>query len=99
VHYAGIACDIHKIMALAAKYNLLVIEDAAQFIDSYYTVNGLIIVLLRNLLIIFYVKELNEVIGFVTVKNNVNFSTIELIALDENHQGKGIGKKMVLKVE
>lgn len=37
VHYAGIACDMDKIMELAAKYNLLVIEDAAQAIDSYYT--------------------------------------------------------------
>jgi dTDP-4-amino-4,6-dideoxygalactose transaminase len=37
VHYAGVACDMDKIMALAAKYNLLVIEDAAQAIDSYYT--------------------------------------------------------------
>jgi dTDP-4-amino-4,6-dideoxygalactose transaminase len=36
VHYAGIACDMDKIMALAANYNLLVIEDAAQAIDSYY---------------------------------------------------------------
>ncbi|MFD2161867.1 dTDP-4-amino-4,6-dideoxygalactose transaminase [Paradesertivirga mongoliensis] len=37
VHYAGFACDMHKIMQLAEKYNLLVIEDAAQAIDSYYT--------------------------------------------------------------
>lgn len=36
VHYAGIACDMDKIMSLAEKYNLLVIEDAAQAIDSYY---------------------------------------------------------------
>ncbi len=36
VHYAGIACDMDKIMALAKKYNLLVVEDAAQAIDSYY---------------------------------------------------------------
>ena len=36
VHYAGIACDMDKIMQLAAKYNLIVIEDAAQAIDSYY---------------------------------------------------------------
>src|SRR4029079_12178585 len=36
VHYAGIACDMDKIMALAKKYNLIVIEDAAQAIDSYY---------------------------------------------------------------
>ena len=34
VHYAGVACDMDKIMALADKYNLLVVEDAAQAIDS-----------------------------------------------------------------
>ncbi|WP_369769498.1 dTDP-4-amino-4,6-dideoxygalactose transaminase [Flavobacterium sp. WC2416] len=37
VHYAGVACDMDKIMALATKYNLYVIEDAAQAIDSFYT--------------------------------------------------------------
>ncbi len=37
VHYAGIACDMEKIMAIANKYNLLVVEDAAQAIDSYFT--------------------------------------------------------------
>lgn len=36
VHYAGVACDMDKIMSLANKYNLLVIEDAAQAIDSFY---------------------------------------------------------------
>lgn len=36
VHYAGVACDMDKIMALAKKYNLFVVEDAAQAIDSYY---------------------------------------------------------------
>ena len=36
VHYAGIACDMDKIMSLANKYNLIIIEDAAQAIDSYY---------------------------------------------------------------
>jgi len=36
VHYAGVACDMAKIMALADKYNLFVIEDAAQAIDSFY---------------------------------------------------------------
>jgi len=36
VHYAGIACDMDKIMEVADKYNLFVIEDAAQAIDSYY---------------------------------------------------------------
>ena len=36
VHYAGIACDMDKIMNTANKHNLIVIEDAAQSIDSYY---------------------------------------------------------------
>jgi len=36
VHYAGVACDMDKIMAIAQKHNLLVIEDAAQGIDSFY---------------------------------------------------------------
>lgn len=36
VHYAGVACDMDKIMEIALKYNLLVVEDAAQSIDSYY---------------------------------------------------------------
>jgi dTDP-4-amino-4,6-dideoxygalactose transaminase len=36
VHYAGIACDMNKILKLAKKHNLFVVEDAAQAIDSYY---------------------------------------------------------------
>jgi dTDP-4-amino-4,6-dideoxygalactose transaminase len=36
VHYAGIACDMDKIMELAQRYSLFVVEDAAQAIDSYY---------------------------------------------------------------
>ena len=37
VHYAGVACDMDTIMEIADKYNLFVVEDAAQAIDSYYT--------------------------------------------------------------
>lgn len=36
MHYAGIACDMDPIMALAKKHNLIVIEDAAQAIDAFY---------------------------------------------------------------
>ncbi|WP_214228889.1 dTDP-4-amino-4,6-dideoxygalactose transaminase [Pedobacter sp. B4-66] len=36
VHYAGVACDMDRIMDIAEKHNLYVIEDAAQAIDSYY---------------------------------------------------------------
>jgi dTDP-4-amino-4,6-dideoxygalactose transaminase len=41
VHYAGVACDMDKIMQLADKYNLLVVEDAAQAVDSYYRRDGM----------------------------------------------------------
>jgi dTDP-4-amino-4,6-dideoxygalactose transaminase len=37
VHYAGVACDMDKVMAIANRHNVIVIEDAAQAIDSYYT--------------------------------------------------------------
>lgn len=36
VHYAGVACDMDKIMKLAADNDLIVVEDAAHSIDSYY---------------------------------------------------------------
>lgn len=36
VHYAGVACDMDKILDIAKKYNLKVIEDAAQAVGSYY---------------------------------------------------------------
>ena len=36
VHYAGVACDMDRIMDIANRYGLLVVEDAAQAIDSYY---------------------------------------------------------------
>ena len=36
VHYAGIACDMDRIMEIAEKHDLVVVEDAAQAIDSYY---------------------------------------------------------------
>ncbi|MDG1659737.1 MAG: dTDP-4-amino-4,6-dideoxygalactose transaminase [Crocinitomicaceae bacterium] len=36
VHYAGVACDMDVVMDLAKRYNLIVVEDAAQAIDSTY---------------------------------------------------------------
>jgi len=36
VHYAGVSCEMDKIMEIAEKYNLFVIEDAAQGIMSTY---------------------------------------------------------------
>lgn len=36
VHYAGVGCEMDKIMEIAKKYNLLVVEDAAQGVMAYY---------------------------------------------------------------
>jgi dTDP-4-amino-4,6-dideoxygalactose transaminase len=36
VHYAGVACDMDAIMAIARKHNIMVIEDAAHAIDAFY---------------------------------------------------------------
>lgn len=36
VHYAGVACDMDKIMSIAHRHNVTVIEDAAQAINSFY---------------------------------------------------------------
>lgn len=36
VHYAGMACDMDALLAVAKRHDLYVIEDAAQAIESYY---------------------------------------------------------------
>lgn len=36
VHYAGVACDMDRIMAISECHGVPVVEDAAQAIDSYY---------------------------------------------------------------
>ena len=36
VHYAGVGCEMDKIMEIARKHNLLVIEDAAQVVNAKY---------------------------------------------------------------
>ena len=36
VHYAGVACDMDAVQAVAGRHGLAVVEDAAQAIDSYY---------------------------------------------------------------
>jgi dTDP-4-amino-4,6-dideoxygalactose transaminase len=36
VHYAGVACDMGKVMDIANRHDLFVVEDAAQAINSFY---------------------------------------------------------------
>ena len=37
VHYAGIGCEMERIMAIARKYGLKVVEDAAQGVNAFYS--------------------------------------------------------------
>lgn len=39
VHYAGVACDMEKVMQIAEKHSLWVVEDAAHSIESFYVKN------------------------------------------------------------
>lgn len=41
VHYAGVGCEMDKIMDIASKHNLFVIEDAAQGVGSYFNKRAL----------------------------------------------------------
>lgn len=36
MHYAGVACEMDKILEIAKQYNLYVIEDAAQGVNAFY---------------------------------------------------------------
>lgn len=37
VHYSGFACDMDTVMEIANRHNLIVVEDAAQAVESFYT--------------------------------------------------------------
>ena len=39
VHYAGVCCEMSTLRAIACKYNLILIEDAAQAIGSEYNLS------------------------------------------------------------
>ncbi|MCW3082851.1 MAG: hypothetical protein JWP12_217 [Bacteroidetes bacterium] len=41
MHYAGVACNMDAVKQIAKKHNLLIIEDAAQCINSYYKTTAL----------------------------------------------------------
>jgi len=36
VHYAGVGCEMDRIMTIAEQYNLIVVEDAAQGVNAFY---------------------------------------------------------------
>lgn len=48
---------------------------------------------------IFYIKENEAIVAFVTIKINNDTAHVGLIAVSPNHQGKGIGKRLLSETE
>lgn len=48
---------------------------------------------------IFYIKNKNETLGFVTVKCHAKHASIGLIAVSEDYQGKGVGMQLLQSAE
>ncbi len=77
VHYAGMSCDMKKLKKITKKYNLLLIEDAAHAIDSFYIENRKKVPLGRfgDLATFSFheTKNINSGEGGMLVINNKNF--------------------------
>ncbi|MCO4821597.1 MAG: GNAT family N-acetyltransferase [Flavobacteriaceae bacterium] len=48
---------------------------------------------------IFYIKKENEIVGFASIKLNINIAQIGLIAVSANKQGQGLGSILLNVVE
>jgi dTDP-4-amino-4,6-dideoxygalactose transaminase len=92
VHYAGVACDMDKIMEIAQKYNLKVIEDSAQAIGSYY--KGKLLGTIGDYGTYSFHETKNIVMGeggALIVKNDDKFSEAEML------REKGTNRKQFFK--
>lgn len=91
VHYAGVACDMDKVMQIAKKYDLFVIEDAAQAIGSYY--KGKILGTIGDYGCFSFHETKNIVMGeggLLIVKDDEKFKLAEMI------REKGTNRKQFL---
>lgn len=92
VHYAGVACEMDKIEEICQKYNLLLIEDAAQAIDSYY--NGKLLGTIGDYGSYSFHETKNIGMGeggLLIVKNPDNFTIAEMV------REKGTNRKQFFK--
>ena len=91
VHYAGVACDMDKIMAIAKKHKLIVVEDAAQAVGSYY--KGKLLGTIGDYGCYSFHETKNIVMGeggLLIVKDNNTFELAEMI------REKGTNRKQFL---
>lgn len=92
VHYAGVACDMDKVFEIAKKYNLKVIEDAAQAIGSYY--KGKLLGTLADYGCYSFHETKNIVMGeggLLIVKDDAEYELAEMI------REKGTNRKQFFK--
>jgi dTDP-4-amino-4,6-dideoxygalactose transaminase len=73
VHYAGVSCEMNKINDIAEKYNLFVVEDAAQGICSKYYGNALGSLSDLGTFSFHETKNINSGEGGALLVNNPNF--------------------------
>lgn len=92
VHYAGVACNMDKVFEIAKKYNLKVIEDAAQAIGSYY--KGKLLGTLADYGCYSFHETKNIVMGeggLLIVKDDAEYELAEMI------REKGTNRKQFFK--
>ena len=80
VHYAGVACEMDKIMSIAKKHNLFVVEDAAQGVMSTY--KGKYLGTIGNYGCYSFHETKNYSMGeggAILIKDNDDFETAEII--------------------
>ncbi len=80
MHYAGVACDMDAIEAIAKKHNLIIIEDAAQAIDSFY--NGKRLGSIGNFAAFSFHETKNIIAGeggLLVINNDTNIQRAEII--------------------
>jgi dTDP-4-amino-4,6-dideoxygalactose transaminase len=73
VHYAGVACEMDAIMAIAKKHNLYVIEDAAQCIGATYKGKCLGTIGHFGTLSFHYTKNITSGLGGALLINDAQF--------------------------
>jgi dTDP-4-amino-4,6-dideoxygalactose transaminase len=94
VHYAGVTCDMAKIVEIARRYDLWIVEDAAQGIGAYHNDSPLGTLGDMGAISFHYTKNLSAGEGGALVVNNP-----ELVDMVEMVRDKGTNRSRFLRGE